>query len=175
MKLETLKKALEHYVLTADCSAEDRPDVFDAIAECNELAERYINRELWKDCIYLISADSLSDLLNMTTYDDFGKRAKIHGNDVPFDYYASDVRKWYLQDLTNRSLQLGYDIIHDLWHDNEVDGNHNPDGTFYRGFGTLTTDDISLIRDVLCEKLDDLGSGTKYESAISILEKIANR
>ena len=130
MKLDNLKKALEHYVLSADCPADERQDIFDAIAECNELKERYADRDMWKDCVYLVSASSLSDLLNHTTYDDFGKLARVHGNDVPFDYYAGKVRQWFLSDMTNRSLQLGYDIVHDLWGDNEAYGNNNPDGTF---------------------------------------------
>jgi hypothetical protein len=132
MKLNLLKAALEHYVLSADCADADRSDVFDAIAECNELAERFIDRDSWQDCVYLVSASSLADMLNQTTYDDFGKLAKVHGNDVPFDYYAYNVRKWFMSDLTNRSLQLGYDIVHDLWADNENDGANNPDGTFRR-------------------------------------------
>lgn len=132
MKLNVLKEALQHYVLSADCSESNRKQVFEAIDECTELAERFDCRDIWKDEVYLVSSGSLSDLLNIATYDDFGKLARLHGTDVPFDYYAHDVRKFNLTDLTNRSLQLGYDIIHDLWRDNEADGCHNEDGTFRR-------------------------------------------
>jgi hypothetical protein len=32
-------------------------------------------------------------------------------------------------DLTDNSIELGYDIISDLWLDNEEYENHNTDGT----------------------------------------------
>lgn len=134
MELRILKEALEHYVLSADCAAEDRRKVFDAIAECNEQAERYDSRELFLDSVYLVTTDSLSDLLNLATYDEYGKLAKAHNGSVPFDCYTHAVRKWMLNDMTNRSLQLGYEIIRDLWRDNEADGCHNDDGTMDRGF-----------------------------------------
>ena len=130
MKLELLKTALEHYVLSADCSEDNRKNVFEAIAECNELIERYESRDIWKDTVYLVSSESLSDLLNLATYDEYGKLARIHNGNVPFPYYADKVRKWQHTDLTNRSLELGYDIVSNLWHDNEEQGKNKPDGTF---------------------------------------------
>lgn len=130
MKLNNLKKALEHYVLSADCPADERQDVLDAIAECNEVAERFDSHDIWKDAVYIVTSDALSDLLNIVTYDIYGKRAKLHGEKFPFSYYTHDVRCNVNTELTNRALELGYDIIADLWHDNEADGCHNPDGTF---------------------------------------------
>lgn len=132
MKLTTLTKALEQYILSAELSSNERQDALDALAECHEVAERFDNRDLWKDTVYLVSSDGLSDLLNIATYDIHGKRARIHEDDMQFDYYAYDVRQLVSSDLTNRVLQLGYDIVHDLWYDNDANGDHNPDGTFKR-------------------------------------------
>jgi hypothetical protein len=129
MKLEILKKALEHYILSADCSEADRQNVFDAIAECNNQIERYYSRELWMDTVYIVTSDSMHTLLNKVTYDNYGKLKKSCGQ-VPFEWYAEDVRKAFDMDLTNEVLQLGYHFVSDLWNDNEADGENNPDGTF---------------------------------------------
>ena len=132
MKLELLTKALQHYVLSAECSESDRQHVFDAISECNQLSERFDSKKIWQDTIYIVSAESMSDLLNMATYDIYGKLAKVHGDELPFEYFAHAVRKEYLPELTNCSLELIFDILSDLWRDNEANGAHNPDGTFMR-------------------------------------------
>lgn len=130
MKLNILKAALEYYALSADCSNEDRQEVFAAITSCAQVIERFDNSDLWKNECYVLSTDALDDLLNLATYDLFGKRQKAYGDHrLPFDHYASECRK-YIEGLTNEQLQLGYDIICDLWHENEADGAHNPDGTF---------------------------------------------
>lgn len=130
MKLRLLKEALEHYVLSADCSENDRQDVFAAITECAQLEERYSDRELWKDSVHVITTSSLIDFLNMTTYDDFGKLAKSHDGRPPFDYYANEVRCGFQSDLTDNAIRCGYDFLCDLWGDNERYGNNNEDGTF---------------------------------------------
>lgn len=129
MKLNLLKAALEHYVLSADCSENDRQDVFEAITECAHLEERYSDRKMWKDSVHVITTGSLIDFLNMTTYNDYGKLAKPRNGNVPFECYAAVVRQGFQTDLTDDALRCGYDFLHDLWNDNEAYGNHNEDGT----------------------------------------------
>lgn len=128
MKLETLTNALRHYLLSAD--AQDVHSVFDALEECNALAERFSGRDIWKDTLYLVSADSLDTLLNMATYDIYGKLAKPRKGIVSFSLYEDTVRTYGMDDMTRSSLMLGYDIVSDLWLSNEESGDHNPDGTF---------------------------------------------
>lgn len=171
MKLKLLKEALQHYVLSADCSDDDREQVFEAIDECTELDERVLYRELWKDEVYIVSIDSLLGLLNAATYDDYGRLARKLGHDVPFKCYADAIREWNFTELTNRAVQLGYDLICDLWRDNEAYGSNNSDGTFNRGFGSLTSEDVSIICDILKSQLDGIQDGPLYHRVWSIVGK----
>ena len=132
MKLNILKAALEYYAMSADCSNEDRQEVFAAITSCAQVQERFTYSDTYKNECYVLSADAMAGLLNIATYDWYGRRQKIYGNGehrLPFDHYAAECRK-YIPDLTNEQLELGYDYIGDLWHDNEALEQHNDDGTF---------------------------------------------
>lgn len=143
MKLELLTKALRHYALSADCTSDDRELVFDAIDECSAQAERYDSRDLWRDTVYLVSADSLDNLLNMATYDIYGVVAKRLKGQTEFHHYEHAVRQYGLDDMTKSALMLGYDIISDLWRENEANGDHNVDGTFKR---TNENDAVNCLR-----------------------------
>ena len=130
MKLQTIENALKHYMLSADCSVEEREDVDSALRTCYAVSERYADRKLWQDSVQLITTSTLIDFLNMSTYDTFGKLAKLHNGDVPFEYYAAAVRNQGLEQLTNGQIECGYEFINDLWRDNEESGANNEDGTF---------------------------------------------
>lgn len=132
MKLNILKDALQHYMLSADCSEKDREEVISALLSCQSVDERFESKEIWSDEVYVVTADMLSTLLNIATYDTFGRRARSHKtNRFPFQYYAYDCRKdCWLDELSDEQLQLGYDVVCDLWQDNEAAGIHKPDGTF---------------------------------------------
>lgn len=130
MKLNILIAALKHYALSADCPEEDRDEVFAALASCTRTEERYEYNDLWHDSCYVLAADTLDDLLNIATYDWYGRLQKKYGEHrLPFYMYAAECRK-YIDNITDEQLELGYDVISDLWHDNETDGSHNEDGTF---------------------------------------------
>lgn len=144
MNIELLTKALQHYVLSAECHESDRDKVFDAIAECNELNERLLRDMLWDGAVYLVSAEDITKILNITTYDIYGKLARSYKGNVPFGEYEFAVRKQCeLNEMTIRVLMLGYDVISDLWLSNEESGDHNPDGTF------MTANDM---QDICCEQ-----------------------
>lgn len=134
MKLETLIKALEHYIPSAECSEDERKEALAALKSCQSVRERFASSDIWSDTIYVVTSDALSSLLNTATYDIYGKCARTgHGNNVKFEYYAHDCRRrGALEELTDEQLQLGYDIISDLWHDNEASGYNNEDGSFRR-------------------------------------------
>lgn len=123
MELSIIKKALQHYLASGDC--DNVAPVAKAIEECEELSSRGVAET---DHITIISTVSLTDLLNMATYDDFGRLAKQTDN-VSFEQYAAAIRKASLANLPDSCLQLGYYFIRDLWHDNEEFGSNNPDGT----------------------------------------------
>lgn len=133
MKIELIKKALRNYVISAECSNDERDDVFDALDEIAETVERYDGIELWKGDALIVPLPTIIDILNEMTYDDYGKLAKIHNGVAPFEYYAHVVRDEHCDGmamLTDRQLRCGYDLLSDLWDDNDKDGSNNDDGTF---------------------------------------------
>ena len=123
-------------MLSADCSEKDREEVISALLSCQSVDERFVSKETWSDSVYVVTADMLSTLLNIATYDTFGRRAKPHGAErVEFHHYAYDCRKdCWLDELSDEQLQLGFDIVSDLWQDNEAAGEHKPDGTFKHSY-----------------------------------------
>jgi hypothetical protein len=128
MKLETVKKSLELYLTTVTNETE-RIEIQNSINECQQQIDRYQSRDIWEDDIYIITPNSLVDLLNFSTYDEYGKLRRTNGS-VTFEQYRELVNKQMFLDLTDNSLQLGLDVIGDLWSDNEEYGDNNPDGTF---------------------------------------------
>ena len=132
MKLATLTKALECLAQSPDCSKEELQDVYSSIRSLAAVADRYQSSKDWHDEVTVITAWTLDNVLNHMTYDIYGKRKRIHGNEMQFMYYAADCRKQFdLEELTDEQLRFGYDIIADLWADNEREGNNNVlDGTF---------------------------------------------
>ncbi len=135
MKLETLRNALRYYAISAECDDVEREYVFDALEEIARTIERYDDREFWKSAAVVIPQPTLIDLLNELTYDDYGRLARARNNNLSFDVYAYNIREGHLPSisyLTNEQLHDGYDLINDLWHDNENSGDNNADGTFRR-------------------------------------------
>jgi hypothetical protein len=128
MKLETVKKSLELYLTTVTNETE-RIEIQNSINECQQQIDRYQSRDIWEDDIYVITPNSLVDLLNFSTYDEYGKLRRTNGS-VTLEQYRELVNKQMFLDLTDNSLQLGLDVIGDLWSDNEEYGDNNPDGTF---------------------------------------------
>lgn len=129
MKITTIKNALENYLNTVIDETE-RVDILDSISECQNVIDRFYGRDIWKDEVYLTTPDSLPNLISDFTYDEFGRQMKTLGN-VTFEQYSDIVIKKYLMDdLTDRIIRHSYDITRDLWSDNEEYGENNPDGTF---------------------------------------------
>jgi hypothetical protein len=137
MELKLMKEALKHYALSADCSAADRDKVLEMVGECQATIDR-MKADDWitKDgcLVQVIPSIVLTDFLNLTTYDDYGKLARQHGGECRFEYYMRKVQDIGLgfSMLTADQVMCGYDYLSDLWHDNEESGEHNPDGTLKR-------------------------------------------
>jgi len=128
MKLNTIKKAVEQ-LLTTDLAYQDKHDAFNALKEVHDTLERATDDDVYKDEVYIISASCLADLMISDLYDVYAKRRKLHGEDFPVSYFQHDARKEFgFEDFTNDQLQIGYDIISDLWQDNEDNGDHDENG-----------------------------------------------
>ena len=120
MNLEILKSAVELYLETVNDET-DRDETIKTLSEINKQLEI-------DEPTYLISFTSLTDLLISKTYDDFGKLKKSTGT-VTLEQYTEIVRKKYYLDIVDFQIEIGYEIVNDLWNDNEHFGNNNPDGT----------------------------------------------
>lgn len=136
MDIRILKEALKHYSQSADCPAKDRNHVLDAVGECQATIDQILAVGDYDDIMYdvcTIASITVTDFLNLTSYDIYGKLAKKHGGRCPLSYYIHAMRRdMFLDTLTAAQLELGYNFLADLWQDNEASGEHNPDGTFKR-------------------------------------------
>lgn len=125
MKLTVLKKALEHYL---DIEPEE---ALSALRSLETVTERYADKDIWHDEVFVITPWTLDEMLNRLAYDIYGKLKKTHGDNLQFQYFANACRKDFaMEQLTDEQLMVGYEIIGSLWHDNEAEGNHSPDGTY---------------------------------------------
>ena len=105
------------------------------LEELYELRERMNQvdpEHVWQEQIEVVAVEAMCELMNMSTYDDYGKLARKNGGNVSREDYAMAVRNWH-PTLTDSNLECGYDIINDLWSDNEAEGSHNADGTLVMG------------------------------------------
>lgn len=147
MKMNTLIEALE--LLRA--SKHDDPEALHSIDE--QLVEMYELRrtveedycsDVFGDECYVVCASAAIDLMNIATYDIYGKLARdncpvgsinehvvLKSTDdyVKFDDYKAAVKQ-QIDCIHGSIIEVGYDIVSDLWFDNEKLGDHNDDGTF---------------------------------------------
>ena len=126
MQIRTLRNAIEFYAQNGNCDSNELDQIRKLIADCDELVNRNVDET---DSVLAVPVFSLSDLLNIATYDTFGRMLK-QNPDTTFEQYATAVRKLLLSDLTDSALELGYYFIRDLWNDNEHFGHNKPDGSF---------------------------------------------
>ena len=125
MQIRTLRNAVEFYAQNGNCDSNELEQIRKLIADCDELVSRDVDET---DSVLAVPVFSLSDLLNLATYNILGKLLKQNPN-TTFEQYASAVRDQLLSDLTDSTLETGYYFIRDLWNDNEHFGNNKADGT----------------------------------------------
>jgi hypothetical protein len=128
MNIERVRKAVE--------LAAAQPGGLDYQQELDELLElekklHEGDYDIWQGDIQVVDSYAMNDLLNMTTYDNYGRKAREFGRDLTFDEYATEVRR-YIPTLTDENLQCGYGLIKDLWSDNEAVGENAEDGSIGR-------------------------------------------
>ena len=131
MNITILKKALEKYL----CAAENDDEKLLCAKALEEIAcvtDRYENADCWDNDAVLLPTDAWVDILDATTYDILGKRMKAHGRDMRPEYYYHDVRSEYLgmQQIASMYLAYGYEVLHELWMENEALGCHDDKGCY---------------------------------------------
>ena len=131
MNMNLIKRALLNYVNTVE-NKDELNEVIEAISEINSVIDCDIDKEDWDYEAFIIPAFTWDNVLNNMTYDILGKRMRLHKGDVPMSYYIHDVREAYIgfDNIPNSYFELGYEVIKDLWQNNEQEDSNNPDGTF---------------------------------------------
>lgn len=136
MKIETLQKVLKYYLAHEDADSNLRDDIIDSLEICMATSERYEDIDCYDSQVTLIGTGTLVDLLNYYTYDCFGivaRRFPSYDREQLFTFYTYECRKHEpFAHFTNEQLRTGYEVIWDIWHDNETEGENGPDGALKR-------------------------------------------
>lgn len=133
MKLSTINLAITQALSRPDgltsSQIESILEIHDQIVELGTVAE---------DCdieVTIASTYSIVNLLNVATYDVFGKLLKKFTSNKLM--YRGPVKQKYREycrsmfgELTNRQIDDAADLLLDLWRENEEESSNNPDGSF---------------------------------------------
>lgn len=132
MKLDLIRKALDLYKAEGCKTEADYEEVVGALQEVNELADLIkADEDLYENEVRVLSVASTCDLGNALFYDMYGLQAKLTDGNVTLKEYEQGARQEYGGAfLTSATIKDSYDLIVDLWAENESEGIHNADGTF---------------------------------------------
>ena len=153
MKLSTLNRAIENAIIDpiGVNSNEDFHDLLkirDEITRLADICEDGIETE-----VALTSWYAFSNLMNIATYDDFGRIRKdnLLNERRQTKLYRETVRDIICEELTDRQIDGVTDFLADLWDDNEANGSHKADGSF------IDAPCLQCDKAVLQDKIDALG------------------
>ena len=131
MNINIIKNALEKYLLAAENDDEKR-SCAKALEELACVMDRYESADSWDNDVVMLPTAAWVDILDAMTYDILGKRMKAHGSGMRPEYYYHDVRSEYLgmQQIASMYLAYGYEVLHELWMENEALGCHDDKGCY---------------------------------------------
>ena len=103
-----------------------------ALEELACVTDHYESADSWDNDAVLLPTAAWVDILDAMTYDILGKRMKAHGSGMRPEYYYHDVRSEYLgmQQIASMYLAYGYEVLHELWMENEALGCHDDKGCY---------------------------------------------
>lgn len=138
MNIKLLQKIIESYKLCQLPFVEDEQERTTIEKQCeqllnelNEIEKLVGPKDYFDGDCYVLHAETVIDLLNVVTYDAYGKLYAEYNGDVAFGDYEAAVRQRYGCDYAATAvLEVGFDIISDLYKQNEENDCHNQDGTF---------------------------------------------
>lgn len=147
MKMKTLIDALTLLRATKLDDAEVIRDVDEFMLDIMRLRELVAadnHTSIYGDDCYVIAAHAAIELMNMATYDEYGKLARasspvgaittadVKGSKQPIvnfdDYYRK--ANWYARGISRCLAEDAFDYLSDLWYDNERYGYNDDDGTY---------------------------------------------
>lgn len=163
MKTETLRMALEMLEARGDYDEQTWTDIRDALQEIDDIEQADID-DGWQGQteVHLITIQDSDALINKCLYDTYGKLRK---QTIPRDplllpnFHQRSKDVYGFEHWTFSAIRDGFEFVNDLWHDNEVDGANNPDGTFKQH----DPDVLVLLDDILCDAIDDADCAAREE------------
>lgn len=129
MTTTLLKKALYDYLDNNTVTINDKEQIEAFIKDCDDIERKAGDDSIWKYECYVMHAEDVSDLMNIATYDSYGKLYVANDQNVSLEQYTADIDNHYYA-IPESIIQFGYDVIHDLYSDNENLDSHYADGTF---------------------------------------------
>lgn len=134
MKLSTLNRAIENAIIdpTGANSTKDFEELLAARDEITRLKD--VCEDGIKTDVTVTSWYAFSNLMNVATYDLFGKIRKAHLNNsrVQTRLYRKEVHDTICEELSDAQIDSAADFLADLWDDNEAYGSHKADGSMVR-------------------------------------------
>lgn len=115
--------------------------------------------DLLRGQVHIVSMTTATEAVNMALYDQFGreaKKAKKAGRSYAFNDFLDLARNSIMSDVTIEILRDSFEYLEDLWSDNEVYGNNEPDGSFRYTSRKLSDDTVETIHNVLTARQLDL-------------------
>lgn len=132
-----LQKLLDMIELVEKHQLMDVVDIKEELIEVKTRYEEHDERDTWEDTVHIITLPGVVDLMNRTLYDYYGRmRRRIEPNEITDRFFIAELRcettseNFGFEQFTSEMLQAGYEVIHDLWGENEAIGDNNPDGSF---------------------------------------------
>ena len=118
MTTTLLRKALLDYLDRTVVTEEERNSIDAAIVELDEIEQRAGADDTCEQEVYIMHAGTVSDLMNVATYDIYSDVYAVLKDSTDYTDYEHAVLTYY-PTLTTAAVELGYDIVHDLYADNE--------------------------------------------------------
>lgn len=196
MKLTVLKKAIEALKVQEGLQS---PSVYDEyleqIDEVITLTGQPSGKDPWAEECCVLHMDSIVDLINRDWYDIYGLEARKNGGNVSLDDFQRLCRDYLMAGFgyncwPTEALLAGYNLLHDLWIDNEKAGGNFPDGTHKpfdisrscRGYVSprtlcalpyiTTPDEAILLISILQDYIDSVEEVVSHDLAAQILTKL---
>ena len=149
MNLKILETALKQQLVSGKCTNEETRQIAEALIECSNLHEVYSSADIWKDEVLVVTPETALQYVGDILYDAYGRRCRsLNVKQLPFDQFKALARlDFRLKDVSVEVLQYSYDVLSDLWVENDEEGSNNPDGSYKND--NLTDVEKALLRYIL--------------------------
>lgn len=146
MDIDRLIKAVETAAETDLSYLDELDELLELKTRMTRHYQKSAKNDDWDLEVAVVSAETLTDLMNEVSYDVYGKiyqgvdgYCRSHTTPIG-EQYMDLMHKWY-PGLTASSIKMAWEVISDQWGENELNGNNMPDGS-YNKFESLDKEDL---------------------------------